>query len=409
MNSRTYKKSLECERNILSILLTDSKKMQECFLEEKHFLNEENRNAYRIFRKCYEKYKHLDMTVMCQMLKNESKQSRFMEFCMSLFEEYVSSGNFDFYIEMQENYYREAKTKEIAEKMLNGDIELDDAVNEIQKAYSEIVKTNDEYLPKTEDIYQLITNDSSELKFVKFSDTQKKIGFLEHTVNVIAARPQIGKTGFALNLLNDLAENYKCIYFNMEMTEKEIHQRLTGINSGVPIYKYKALYDDDEIKKVKSGIDSYSRKRIKIYNGSLYMKSLKKIVAREQKEDHVIVFIDHVGYVKVDKARNDTERIGEVVREIQTMTKDLNCTVFLLCHVNRTGTDDPKLENLKDSGELEQSAHTVLILNNMTEEASAEVNEIEVKVSKNRSGKRGKLKYKYFKNNQRFVEEFYER
>ena len=114
------------------------------------------------------------------------------------------------------------------------------------------------------------------------------------------------------------------------------------------------------------------------------------------------MFIDYVGYVSTRKRQNDRERVGEVTRELQIMTKDFNCTIFLLAQINREGTEAPTLTNLKDSGELEQSGHSVLFLHNPSNDINDQTPEYDLIVAKNRSGRLGKLKIMFYKAIQRF-------
>lgn len=69
---------------------------------------------------------------------------------------------------------------------------------------------------------------------------------------IIAARTGIGKSGFCLNLLEDISDRYNCIYFNMEISEKQLYQRLVSINSRIPMTELdniKTKYQEDSILK----------------------------------------------------------------------------------------------------------------------------------------------------------------
>jgi replicative DNA helicase len=105
-----------------------------------------------------------------------------------------------------------------------------------------------------------------------------------------------------------------------------------------------------------------------------------------------------------NNSQNDRERIGEVVREIKNMTADLDITVFLVAQINRSGDEEPSLVNLKDSGELEQTAHCVMIIHNPEKNnQNNQTPEIKLLVPKNRSGRLGSLKMIFDKPTQRFI------
>ena len=139
-------------------------------------------------------------------------------------------------------------------------------------------------------------------------------------------------------------------------------------------------------------------------NGSKSIRGIKSIISRESKNEHLVLFIDYIGYVHTGKKQNDRERIGEAVREIQLMTKDYDVTVFMLAQINREGNDEPTLTHLKDSGEIEQSAETVLILHNPNKDLNEENPIYDILIPKNRNGKQGKMEMKFNKPCQKFEE-----
>lgn len=223
------------------------------------------------------------------------------------------------------------------------------------------------------------------------------------TVNVIGARTGVGKSAFALNVLNDLADKYMCLYFNLEMTEKEIYQRLMAIQSGIPINRFGKLTDKEKGFLSDAAIRFERDLKIKLYNGSKSMEGIVKIVARESRREHCIVFIDHIGYITNRKISNTRERIQNTMIELNTMSKDYDCTVFALSQLNRDTEGTPKLVNLKDSGEVEQTAHSIVLLNDLTKDFNASVSDYELICAKNR-GMTGRRKVYFNKYNQRFYE-----
>lgn len=223
------------------------------------------------------------------------------------------------------------------------------------------------------------------------------------TVNVIGARTGVGKSAFALNILNDLAERYMCLYFNLEMTEKEIYQRLMAMQSGVPINRFGKLTDKEKAFLSDAAYRFENKLKFKLYNGSKSIEGIQRIVARETRKEHCIVFVDHIGYITNRKISNTRERIQNTMIELNTMTKDYDCTVFALSQLNRDTDDTPKLINLKDSGEVEQTAHSILLLHDITRDYNASMSEYELICAKNR-GQTGRRKVYFNKYNQKFSE-----
>lgn len=96
------------------------------------------------------------------------------------------------------------------------------------------------------------------------------------TVNVIAARTGVGKSAYALNIMNDLAEQYKCLYFNLEMTEKEIYQRLMAIQSGVPIRNFTFMKQNEFVRFQDAAKRFDQKMKVRIYSGPNQSKGFER-------------------------------------------------------------------------------------------------------------------------------------
>jgi replicative DNA helicase len=239
-----------------------------------------------------------------------------------------------------------------------------------------------------EDMISMIRNKDKLLEFDKFRAFNEKLHFKKKTINVIGARPSEGKSALALNLFCDLAKTYKCLYFNMEMTEVEVYERMLAIEGDFTIKDINTPqtdYQDQKIKEIANKIYTY---KYEVINGSKTVNSIKNKIIREQREGHLIVFIDYVGYIVGKKGQNDRERIGDAVRELNNITKDYDCTIFLVAQINRNGSDVPTMQDLKDSGELEQTADTIILIHDDNKQLNEDVKEIGFLIPKCRGGKR---------------------
>jgi replicative DNA helicase len=249
---------------------------------------------------------------------------------------------------------------------------------------------------------QKIRNKEKLIQFDRLYNLNQRVKIKKRTLNVIAARPSEGKSALALNLFCDLSKSYKCIYFNMEMTEEEIYERMLGIESSIPIeqiIKPQTDYQEETIKEVANKIYSY---KYEVVNGSMNIKGLVSKIIREQREEHLIVFIDYVGYISNKAGQSDKDRIGEVTRMLNDVTKDYNCTIMLVAQINRNGSDTPTMEDLKDSGELEQSADTIILIHDENKQDVSSTKFIKLLIPKCRGSKRNiAIEVKYLKESQR--------
>ena len=179
-----------------------------------------------------------------------------------------------------------------------------------------------------------------------------------------------GKTALALNLLSNLSKHYPCIYFNMEMAEQTMYERLVSIQSCVPmrdLENYKHMTD----KKLKNRIDEAmkeigDKKRITMLTGGKSIQAIQATINKLDPKEHTIVFIDHVGLITGVRGSSQYEKITELAKTLRNMTMAHNITMIALSQVSRSQNQQGNTRNreneplplsrLKDSGELENSA-----------------------------------------------------
>ena len=386
----------EYEGYLIACLMLMPRLFDELLLEEKHFLK--YGKVLHQAKLLYLKYKTIQVNELTDA-QDVASIDKIAEWINSV----ASVAEFTYYQEKQLEIYKNYKIQTYSRLLETKEIDLQEFTDKISKLSKENITLE---LSRTEeDIYKLITTDTNYIKFDVFTELGTKVKFIQNTFNIIAARPSVGKSAFALNLISDLSSNYKCLYFNMEMTEKEMYQRLVSLDTGVPI-KFFSEPSKNQVKLITDSIHKFVSRKIKIINGSKSLQSMKNIIINEQKEEHLIVFIDYIGYITLSQKLTDRERIGEITRELQMLTKDYNITIFCLAQINREGTSEPTKENLKDSGELEQSAHSILLLhNNSPEPLKAPDPEIKLIVAKNRSGQTGFITMTFHKEIQKFEED----
>ena len=394
------------EETIIGCLLVNDNLINEFYLQPKHFLNNYNRIIISKILDIKNEMGKVDIVLLCEKMESDTY---LCELAMDYVTNLVSIEQFHWYQEKQEEIYKGYMINQIINKYNNKKLDYNDMWLDINKINSECGNNDDSSatMLSSTDIFQLITTNRNELKFETYSKLQNRLKLMTNTVNVISARTSQGKSALALNFMNDLSKNYKCLYFNMEMTEKELYQRLVSINSGVEINKFINCNEKNVNDGIWKGIEEVKKRKIKIYNGSKNVKALRTILTKESQKEHCIAFIDYIGYVSSAKSnQNDRERIGEVVREIQNMTKDLDITVFMIAQINRSGEEnsEPNLTNLKDSGELEQTAHCVMIIHRVDKDITNKQPEIKLLIPKNRSGELFSWRMTFDKPTQRFLD-----
>lgn len=381
-------KQYDVENNLISCILQKPSLINEMFIDLNCFRSDLNKRMIMFFKDFYNKNKNLDVSLMVEEMKTEEQKNRFINYYVEMIDVTPSPSLFYEYQQKMIDIYKDSLIKQEIGKYIKKNIELDELVENINNISNEVmvIKQNNKRTP--EEMIRMIRNREKIIQFPRFWALNEKLKIKKKTVNVIGARPSEGKSALALNLFCDLAKKYKCIYFNMEMTEEEVYERMLGIEANITIAdinKPQTEYQDQVIMETANKIYNY---KYEVVNGSKTVQAMKNKIIKEQREEHCIVFIDYTGYIVGKQGQNDRERIGEAVRELNNITKDYDCTIFLIAQINRNGSDTPTMQDLKDSGEIEQTADTIILIHDDHKEDNADVKEIGFLIPKCRGGKR---------------------
>lgn len=397
------------EQNILAILSMNTKLLVQSEIDSDMFCYTLHKTIYHGMKQSINE-NEIDLLKLMSIIGEEN-----IDYYLKLQDSYVSSASYESNIMMLEESYCKRKANEYIKALNDDSLELREYISKLNHLMDEY-SYSDTHEIDVQSLYDLITSDSKQIHFNDYTFMSSRVGFIEQTLNIISARPSIGKSAFALNLMNDLSKSqeYKCIYLNMEMTEKEIYERLVAMNTRIQINLFSQSQQNTKTRAIiLNSLEEIKARNITILNKPMSLLSIEKLIIREKRKKenhskHLILFIDYLGYIKSnDRNMNDRERMGNIVRALQTMTKDYSCTIFLLAQINREGAENPSMQNLKDTGELEQSGHCILILNDMESDGNLQndTHRMKVHVAKNRSGKRGgNLYFDYHRSTQLFTE-----
>lgn len=402
----------ESERNILASILSSPDLINQLIIPDEYFIDPINNFCIKMLKKQYQDHKTIDLSMIGQFYSNHFKTVKFNEFISYMIDlmenQLICKSNFLYYQEAVVHSYKDNQLRLLINKFKNNQITQEDllsSINELEKIY---IKTKSSNL-NPEEVLKIILSTERKLD-MRFKKLQCFANIQEHDLPIIAARPGIGKTGFMLNLLEDFSSKYKCLYFNLEMTERELLSRLISINSKIGMRCFTDIKTDYQRNKIKESVYNVSQKKIKIVTGSQSIKSIRSQIIRESQEEHLICFIDYVGLIRgTERSQNSYERVTSIVKELRQISLDYNCTIFVAAQINRNSEREkdklPKISELKESGELEQSGTTVMMLHNeMPNLVSEEPIPVKLIIGKNRNGPTGIVNMFYDKTNQRFDE-----
>ncbi|MEA4911132.1 MAG: replicative DNA helicase [Oscillospiraceae bacterium] len=220
---------------------------------------------------------------------------------------------------------------------------------------------------------------------------------------ILAARPGVGKTSFALNIAQNVAKNsdVSIAVFSLEMTKEQLAQRILSSTSGVSSQALRSgEIQTDEWTSIAEATDVLSKARIYIDDTSGISVGEIKSRARRVKNLGLVV-VDYLQLMTGAGKRNDSRvnEISEITRSFKIMAKELNVPILLLSQLSRSSEQQkrrPMLSDLRDSGSIEQDADIVLFLHrDLPQEGEQEQEvspEVMLIVAKNRHGETTKLK-----------------
>jgi replicative DNA helicase len=186
---------------------------------------------------------------------------------------------------------------------------------------------------------------------------------------IVAARPSVGKTAFGLNLADHVTQDgHTVAFFSLEMTRRELTQRLIALRTDVSVALQRSgQLDEEQWSRVSACQGKADGHRLFMIDrpsiGVAYVRAVARRIKRQKGLDLLVV--DYLGLMR-GEGQNRTQEIGSLSRGLKALAKELHVPVIALAQLNRgvEGRTDkrPLLSDLRDSGEIEQDADIVAML-----------------------------------------------
>ena len=191
-------------------------------------------------------------------------------------------------------------------------------------------------------------------------------GFGAGNLIILAGRPSEGKTAIMVQMAREAATaGVPALIFSLEMSKEEVVQRFLVATGDIrPEQIHQARVDD--WSEFESGVAKVCNLPIYVDDSTRAVADIvAKVSAMNAKGKCGIVFIDYLGLIRFDGKQPLYIQISEVTKSMKRLAKDCRCPVVLLCQLNRNSVRDgrpPDLQDLRDSGSIEQDADIVLII-----------------------------------------------
>ena len=253
-----------------------------------------------------------------------------------------------------------------------------------------------------------------------FADLDSFTGGLQPgSLNIIAARPSMGKTAFAMNIaqFGGGDSNAPVLVFSVEMPAEQLVQRMLSAESGVDLSRLsRGLIDSTEFEQVRTAADTVAKRNIYI-NDSTSLSAMEfRGRCRRFKlryPELALVVVDYLQLMSSGEKRTEgrQQEVSDISRMLKATARELNCPVIALSQLSRQAenrTDKkPQLADLRDSGAIEQDADVVMMMYREDYYTENENNDLtdsvaDIRIAKNRNGSTGVFKLTFKREITRF-------
>lgn len=214
---------------------------------------------------------------------------------------------------------------------------------------------------------------------------------------IIAARPGVGKTSFALQLAWEVSKKRKTAIVSLEMTKESILERVL-IQSQMLQGRSVSIGENKEkyMKNVSLWFSEVGSRcsNLKVFDSYCYTENQLYTLIEHLGYYPEVLILDHIQCIRSESRSKMFETIGNYLAYLNEIAKKNNMCVICLSQINREGDQSPSLRHLKGSGAIEEYADEVLIMDQI--QPNEVGNNMIMKISKSRYGPRDLFYHMYF-------------
>jgi len=414
--------SLEAEESVLGCMMTDSECIALAFehLKPDDFYREENKEIFSAMMRLFAKDTQIDMVTVC----NELSKAKVLdaiggkEFVAGLVLGLMSTSSMGDYIDiiLEKSLRRKLinAANEVARIAYENDGDTQEIAELSEKAIFDVIQDNNkrglvhikQVLEESYGHLEELQNRESNITGIEtgFSHFDNiTAGFQKSTLNILAARPGVGKTSFALNIARNVAVRKKetVAIFSLEMGRDELVNRIWSSFALVESTKLKSGdLDMDDWTHLAESMAPLGAAPIYIDDSSNITVTEIRSKCRRLKLEHNLglVIVDYLQLMSNGSRKNDGNRqqeVSEMSRALKVMARELEVPVLTLSQLSRSieqrQDKTPMLSDLRESGAIEQDADMVMFIHKKDENGEGNPNLVELTIAKHRSGPTGKV------------------
>ena len=431
---------IEAEQAVIGSMLTDKEAVFAAIeaLREEDFYREDNKIIYSAILNLYNRGEPIDVITLKSELSAMGKLEAVggLEYIVELPEKVPTTSNVDQYIKIVEeksllrNLIKTANdiitlgydpTQDVEGIIDNSEKKIFEVMQKKnQKGYSSIKDILVDTFTELEQLY----NKNQHVTGVPtgFADLDMKTAGLHNSdLILVAARPAMGKSAFALNIATNAAlkANIPVVIFSLEMSKEQMVNRILCSEAMVDSNKVRTgtLEEEDLAKLAEaSGVLSEANIYVDDTPGISIMEIRAKCRKMKLEKDIGLVVIDYLQLVQGSGKRGASreQEIAEISRSLKILAKEIKVPVIALSQLSRApelrNDHRPILSDLRESGSIEQDADIVMFLyrDDYYNENSEKKDTAEVIIAKHRAGPTGTVELLWLGNYTKFVNKYRE-
>lgn len=442
LNGKTPPQAVELEEAILGALMLDENALANAIeiLRPEYFYKQEDQLIFRAIRTLFEQSKQVDIMTVVQELSHEGHLDEVggAYYVSQLTNRVVSSAHIEYHARIiAEKFMQRELIRISTETIKDAYDETSDVLNLLDKAEQNLMDINDKNFhtdyhnmgdvvsAALEQIEKAQESDSNLAGIPSgFTDLDRMTaGFQPGTLIILAARPAMGKTAFALSMARNMAVDFHkpVAVFSLEMTAVELTMRLISAESQISGDRLKKgeKLPDWEKEQMLARAQTLSESPIFIDDTPQLSIFELRAKCRRLRQRHKIemVFIDYLqlmqGGSETNKNGNREQEISMISRQLKALSKELGIPVLALAQLSREvekrgGTKKPQLSDLRESGAIEQDADIVMFIYRPEyydineDDNGSTLGMADIILAKHRSGGTGECRLRFVKQFARF-------
>lgn len=426
MEAKMLPHNLDAEQALLGCMLIDEKVPLTIVseLKSEDFYSNAHKSIYEAMLTVYKKNMPIDFVTVTDELDNQGilNEVGSVAYITSLTNSVPSSANFKHYADLikRDSMLRKliAGGQAIVEHSFNSEDKVE-ALTFAEKTVFDLSQNEEtSHLTSAETALNEVINKLETIEKDKSSLAGIKTGFygLDLLTNglqksdliLLAARPAVGKTSLAMNIVNNIALNGgSCAIFSLEMSAAQLMQRAVFSTAMVSMSKgLKGELSPKEWKLVLEAKEKLSKSKIFIDDSALNTPVDILSKCRRIKREHGldVIMIDYLQLMSSGKKSDNRQtEVSDISRNLKIAAKELNVPIICLSQLSRAVEgrkgNRPMLSDLRESGAIEQDADIVMFIHNpdkyLEDENAVKQGIVELIVAKHRNGPTDTIKLKF--------------